>query len=198
MLIGVSFQSFLSHMKQKQTMSMWLEEIALLWNVRSLVLSQTLYPLSTGLILMETFFSPILTMVKKLVPHSFDLIISYLIPNGLTYNTQSKYSLSLLFIKKWPFWDICFLLIFSYIISSEFNQFSVYTVVDQFYQTRVNDEFVLLGNSATLKCILPSFVGDFVQVVDWETDTGETYSSVLETTGKLKDGYLFQSTQFGN
>lgn len=46
------------------------------------------------------------------------------------------------------------------------------TVVQQFYQTRVTDEFVLRGNSATLKCNLPSFVVDFVSVDAWVTDDG--------------------------
>lgn len=40
----------------------------------------------------------------------------------------------------------------------------------QFYQTRVIDEFVLKGNTATLKCLVPSFVSDFVEVVEWLTD----------------------------
>lgn len=52
----------------------------------------------------------------------------------------------------------------------------MFLVVDQFYQSRVNDEFVLRGNSATIKCILPSFVADFVHVLDWETDKGETFT----------------------
>lgn len=46
------------------------------------------------------------------------------------------------------------------------------TVVHQFYQSRVIDEFVLRGNTATLKCLIPSFVADFVQVVEWITDDG--------------------------
>jgi hypothetical protein len=31
----------------------------------------------------------------------------------------------------------------------------------------VIDEFVLLGNAAIMKCLLPSFVTDFIQVVSW-------------------------------
>lgn len=37
----------------------------------------------------------------------------------------------------------------------------------QFYEIRVIDEFVLLRNSAIMKCLLPSFVSDFVQVISW-------------------------------
>ncbi|KAF4517352.1 hypothetical protein B566_EDAN011739 [Ephemera danica] len=43
-------------------------------------------------------------------------------------------------------------------------------VVHQFYQSRVIDEFVLRGNAATLKCLVPSFVADFVDVIEWVTD----------------------------
>lgn len=40
----------------------------------------------------------------------------------------------------------------------------------QAYEGRVNDEFVLRGNTAILKCIVPSFVTDFVNVVAWLMD----------------------------
>lgn len=45
-------------------------------------------------------------------------------------------------------------------------------VVQQFYQTRVIDEFVLRGNAAILKCNLPSFIADFVYVDAWIDDDG--------------------------
>lgn len=48
----------------------------------------------------------------------------------------------------------------------------VFAVVQQFYQARVIDEFVLRGNSATLKCNLPSFVADFVSIESWISDDG--------------------------
>lgn len=40
----------------------------------------------------------------------------------------------------------------------------------QAYEVRVNDEFVLRGNTAILKCIVPSFVADFVNVAAWLMD----------------------------
>jgi len=55
------------------------------------------------------------------------------------------------------------------------------TVVQQFYQTRVIDEFVLRGNTATLKCLIPSFIADFVQVVEWVTDGGSFSASTSDT-----------------
>lgn len=56
------------------------------------------------------------------------------------------------------------------------------TVVLQFYQSRVIDEFVLRGNTATVKCLIPSFVADFVQVVEWITDDGSFAASPTSDT----------------
>lgn len=57
-------------------------------------------------------------------------------------------------------------------------------MVHQFYQTRVIDEFVLRGNAATLKCLVPSFVSDFVQVVEWVADDGSSFAP-----SRADDGY---------
>lgn len=59
-------------------------------------------------------------------------------------------------------------------------------MVQQFYQSRVIDEFVLKGNTGILKCLVPSFVTDFVQVEAWVTDDGATYK------------YSEDGTNFGN
>ena len=48
-------------------------------------------------------------------------------------------------------------------------------VVTQDYKTRVNDEDVLKGNSVILKCVIPSFVADFVSVQAWVDGQGKTY-----------------------
>ncbi|XP_008186304.1 Down syndrome cell adhesion molecule-like protein Dscam2 isoform X47 [Acyrthosiphon pisum] len=49
---------------------------------------------------------------------------------------------------------------------------NVRAVVNQPYQTRVIDEYVLLGNSVVLKCLVPSFVADFIHVLGWVDDSG--------------------------
>jgi len=58
--------------------------------------------------------------------------------------------------------------------------------VHQFYQTRVIDEFVLRGNSATLKCLVPSFVADFIDVEAWLDEEGVEITRPLpdESIGK--------------
>ncbi|KAL3270311.1 hypothetical protein HHI36_009362 [Cryptolaemus montrouzieri] len=52
---------------------------------------------------------------------------------------------------------------------------NVRAVVTQFYDTDVNKEYVIRGNSAILKCQIPSFVADFVSVVSWHTSQKEAF-----------------------
>jgi hypothetical protein len=56
-------------------------------------------------------------------------------------------------------------------------------VVNQFYQSRVIDEFVLQGNSATMKCSIPSFVADFVYVDSWFSDQEEEFGMNSDNYG---------------
>ncbi|XP_024082568.1 Down syndrome cell adhesion molecule-like protein Dscam2 isoform X1 [Cimex lectularius] len=65
---------------------------------------------------------------------------------------------------------------------------NVRAVVDQLYDTRVIDEYVLRGNAAVLKCLIPSFVADFVQVLDWRTDDGTSLVSPVSRDSKGYDG----------
>ena len=47
------------------------------------------------------------------------------------------------------------------------------SVVNQFYDpTLMPSEFVMRGNSAIMKCSIPSFVADFVYVTAWIDDEG--------------------------
>lgn len=48
-------------------------------------------------------------------------------------------------------------------------------VVSQHYDTDGSKEYVIRGNSAIIKCQIPSFVADFVSVVSWHTDQDETF-----------------------
>lgn len=50
-------------------------------------------------------------------------------------------------------------------------------VVQQFYQSEVNNEYVIRGNSAILKCSIPSFVADFVSVLSWNDEDGNIYTA---------------------
>ena len=48
-------------------------------------------------------------------------------------------------------------------------------VVAQTYTTDANKVYVILGNSALVKCEIPSFVADFVSVISWVDNTGAEY-----------------------
>ncbi|XP_048480585.1 Down syndrome cell adhesion molecule-like protein Dscam2 isoform X25 [Plutella xylostella] len=52
---------------------------------------------------------------------------------------------------------------------------NVRAVVAQQYDTDVNKEYVIMGNSILLKCQVPSFVADFVDVLSWHTDEKEDF-----------------------
>lgn len=53
---------------------------------------------------------------------------------------------------------------------------SVFLVVNQLYTVNVMDESVLQGNTAILKCHIPSFVADYVFVSGWSSNDGDEYS----------------------
>ena len=63
--------------------------------------------------------------------------------------------------------------------------FSIILVVTQEYETDADREYVIVGNSALVKCEIPSFVADFVSVESWRDNEGNEY-------------FLNLSNNFGN
>ena len=58
---------------------------------------------------------------------------------------------------------------------------ALFSVVSQGYVTESGNEYVILGNDALMKCEVPSFVSDLVQVHSWiDNENNEFY---------LKDGF---------
>lgn len=55
--------------------------------------------------------------------------------------------------------------------------FDFFLVVNQFYDAEITKEYVMRGNSAILKCLIPSFVADFVSVTAWVDSDGDEYLS---------------------
>ncbi|XP_075168920.1 cell adhesion molecule Dscam1-like [Haematobia irritans] len=51
----------------------------------------------------------------------------------------------------------------------------VRAVVNQYYEAEVVSEYVIKGNTAVLKCTIPSFVADFVKVEAWLASEGTEY-----------------------
>uniref|UniRef100_A0AAR5PMD8 Down syndrome cell adhesion molecule-like protein Dscam2 n=1 Tax=Dendroctonus ponderosae TaxID=77166 RepID=A0AAR5PMD8_DENPD len=64
---------------------------------------------------------------------------------------------------------------------------NVRAVVSQAYTSNVMDESVLKGNTAILKCHIPSFVSDYVFVISWLQDDGH---EILADGGPYDSKYL--------
>ncbi|XP_064216072.1 Down syndrome cell adhesion molecule isoform X9 [Tribolium castaneum] len=52
---------------------------------------------------------------------------------------------------------------------------NVRAVVAQSFEVEADNEYVIRGNSAVMKCEVPSFVSDFVQVENWQDSNGNMY-----------------------
>ncbi|XP_071040725.1 cell adhesion molecule Dscam1 isoform X2 [Parasteatoda tepidariorum] len=56
--------------------------------------------------------------------------------------------------------------------------------VMQFYETQVYDVFVTKGNTAVLKCHIPSFVKEYVSVMSWMRDDGHIIHAEVTAGGR--------------
>nr|XP_049465886.1 Down syndrome cell adhesion molecule-like protein Dscam2 isoform X30 [Anopheles coluzzii] len=72
---------------------------------------------------------------------------------------------------------------FGSVISRDVN---VRAVVNQYYVTEAENEYIIRGNSAILKCKIPSFIADFVSIDAWIDDSGEEYNQA--TNSEQLDG----------
>ena len=59
-----------------------------------------------------------------------------------------------------------------------------FSVANQIFKTSSNEEYVIVGNDALMKCIIPSFVSDWVAVVGWEDSEGDLYHRDHPALGK--------------
>ena len=48
-------------------------------------------------------------------------------------------------------------------------------MTSQIYKTSSHEEYIIVGNDALMKCVIPSFVADFVSVIQWEDSEGNAY-----------------------
>lgn len=70
-----------------------------------------------------------------------------------------------------------------------YNTHFTFTVVTQYYVTEAENEYVIRGNSAVMKCKIPSFVADFVFVESWISDEAKTFT--IENTGNDYGNFLY-------
>ena len=59
------------------------------------------------------------------------------------------------------------------------------SVASQMYKTSSHEEYIIVGNDAHMKCIIPSFVADFVSVIQWEDSEGSIYHTQGSSWGNL-------------
>uniref|UniRef100_A0A182M8Q5 Ig-like domain-containing protein n=1 Tax=Anopheles culicifacies TaxID=139723 RepID=A0A182M8Q5_9DIPT len=67
-------------------------------------------------------------------------------------------------------------------------------VVNQKYNIQVHDEYVMSGNTAVLKCQVPSYIQDYVVVTAWVQDSGVHLYPNTDIGGKyivLSNGDLY-------
>ena len=55
------------------------------------------------------------------------------------------------------------------------NGCCAFPVVLQEYESEVGNEYVIRGNSALIKCGIPSYVADMVYVDAWLDNAGQSY-----------------------
>ena len=59
----------------------------------------------------------------------------------------------------------------------------IYIAVNQEYETEADNEYVILGNSAIMKCEIPSFVADLIQIISWKDSLGNIFTPSTVATG---------------
>lgn len=57
-------------------------------------------------------------------------------------------------------------------------------MVTQVYDTHGDQEYIIRGNSGILKCKIPSFVADYLEVVSWHDSDGIVYSQDTRNYGE--------------
>ncbi len=69
-------------------------------------------------------------------------------------------------------------------------------MVTQDYETNAESPYVIVGNTALLKCVIPSFVADFVSVESWsDNQSNEYFPSISKTYGKLNGNSITTSME---
>lgn len=75
------------------------------------------------------------------------------------------------------------------------STFCIVLVVSQYYVTEAENEYVIRGNSAVMKCKIPSFVADFVQIDSWIADDGHIHKYNDDSQYGTFSLYYFNGSQ---
>lgn len=63
-------------------------------------------------------------------------------------------------------------------------------MVSQSYESQVYDEYVIKGNAAILKCNIPSFVSDHVEITEWIDSNGLQYTRDDHFSGNIFENII--------
>lgn len=73
-----------------------------------------------------------------------------------------------------------------------YNQYNLlFAVVSQAYSVHLVEENVLRGNAAIIKCLIPSFVTEYVSVSSWIMSEGEVETEIKLNDTVNKEGILY-------
>ena len=78
--------------------------------------------------------------------------------------------------------------------NSHFLMNFCFSVVTQSYISGAHEVYVIVGNSALVKCEIPSFVADFVAVVNWIDNEGNEYFPSETAMGTLYSQFSKKGT----
>lgn len=74
------------------------------------------------------------------------------------------------------------------------NLISIYFIIQaviQFFESEADNEYVIRGNSAIMKCKIPSYISDFVSVDMWQdTENNTFYHNTTEGLSNLQSNFL--------
>ena len=143
----------------------------------------------------NTSFQWTIIMVKFLPNTSFIFFVNYIIVFVIIHGHEIKWNsnpMSLITSNNFIIFETFFVIIrmfrrwsiFKFIIKSYFYRYFLFCqliAVTQDYRTDAQIVYVIMGNSALLKCEIPSFVADFVTLDSWTDNQGNEYFSGLNS-----------------
>lgn len=56
--------------------------------------------------------------------------------------------------------------------------------MSQVYDTHGDQEYIIKGNAGVLKCKIPSFVADYLDIISWHDSDGTVYSQDSKNYGE--------------
>ena len=82
------------------------------------------------------------------------------------------------------------MVIFKIIINLFLPRFFFFSVIDQHYDVSVYDEFAISGNTAILKCQVPSLIKQFIITESWIRDSNLEISATNDKYSFFRSGEL--------